>query len=315
MSVSVFVISFFLFPFKERDMNEMNNEQKTVITVTAPAAIVPQTYEMASTSYGAAASPKVTFQPVSDDIITQIMGYVSLGLPALNVDRSKTASSIYRWHTWISRMNEWMKQNVNVYPKFMELPPVQVPASLHFLETIKGDSLKTANAATAPLGPLFPIEKNTLIHALRKGVENSSPNYEHGANDVKTFSRLIHDMDRLATFAIQPQNRSVSNSMTILPDDVVPKQRIVSDVILPVPALGRIGNVVENFKRGPFRRMENVPFWMWVMALMVIIYFFNKSGEDGFPSSSSYFEPSATTLTGGTSQIDKILSISDFTLP
>jgi len=286
----------------------------TTITITPPAGFAQELRH--SQQEQSTAQPKVVFEPVNDTIITQIIGYVSLGLAELGTDPNSSPALLYKWHIWLLRMNSWMKRNRKVYPRFMNLPAVKVPATLYYLETIKEQSAKIANATLAPLGPLSPIDMNTLTNALRKGMEGcNDAEKEHNLTELAGF---VKDVNKLATFAIEPHRQETSS---LSPVSLVLPQRdvaqlantntaVTTDVVYPLPPLGRI---VESFTgSGGSRRnvFSNVPIWCWVAALMIIMYIFVSPAKE-----ESYGQQDSFMRGGSAQEFNKIISISDFNIP
>jgi hypothetical protein len=267
-------------------------------------AIITVTPATSFTANSAPASSRTTFEPVTDAIISQIMGYVSLGIGELGIDRATVPAYVYRWHTWLKRMNDWMRKNRKIYPRMLQMPSIVVPANLYFLESFASQEEKTANVEIAPLGPLPPIEFNTFAHALRKGVDRCS---EGGVDDKLQFLRLLRDVNKLATFAIEVNNR------------LVPRQ---SAGLKPL--------ILENFSNangnGGKGILSSIPLWMWVMVLMLILFLLVKpNGIAGLGSAGNRIEyamvaPSAAATSafqGGKAHhsLNKIISISDFNVP
>jgi hypothetical protein len=307
----------------------------TTVTVSTPIQ-----QERVNQENTVATLTNVTFEPVNETIITRIMGYVSLGLPTIGVNQELTSGMIYRWHTWLSRMNNWMKRNRSVYPRLMQLPDVKIPASLYFLESIPSQNLKTANATNASLGPLSPIEMNTFLHALKKGTENCNAQHSENEYNQETFTKFILDVDKLATFAIEPHYRFPQNTLVIPKSDAridyvdyvlsTDADTTTSILSYPLPPLTKlIENFVSKAKKIQKPILSLLPLWFWVLALMFIIYVYvkpNKNNEFnrnqfGTNNNLDQIISSAASLTGGNgcnghaTELNKILSISDFHIP
>jgi len=274
------------------------------------ATLDPSVVQSAVT--GSTSTPKMTFSPVSSAVLNEIMGYISLGLTDLSIDAKNVPILMYKWHTWLNRMNTWMKENEKIYPKFLTLPQVSVPANLYFMSGIpmSNVSKQTAEAKIAPLGPLLPTEINTMLKALQKGVDTCGKTFEGTSHKTKNLSSFLLDMNRIAVYAIQPQKGNLSSSMVIAPDNQTGNITLVpgkitdvgnsrNDIVLPIPQVGvtKISSLdddyeydeelVETFapQRGraftaPYtvqRRDKskfNLPIWLWVTLLMVIFYYF-----------------------------------------
>ena len=88
----------------------------TYIRIDPPAAIPTQVPTKPK------AKPTVTFKPASKAIITKILGHVALGLADLTIDDSQVPILLYKWSTFMYRMNDWMKASEKDYPKFLQMP-------------------------------------------------------------------------------------------------------------------------------------------------------------------------------------------------
>lgn len=264
---------------------------------------------------GSPVTPKTTFSPVSPAVLNEIMGYISLGLGEISIDPKQIPILLYKWHTWLNRMNKWMKDNEKVYPKYLTLPQVSVPANLYFMSTIplEGDSSskQLTEASIAPLGPLLPTEINTMLKALQKGIRTCGDNFDRESRTKKSLSSFLLDINKIAVYAIQPQNAKLASSMTITPDAdgeriiLVPGQKPdpkrTSEIVLPMPPVGvtrmvqnppqvlpvptqKIPTLIETFEpshgyrfaRIRKNKVSNLPMWIWVAILMIILYYFVK---------------------------------------
>jgi hypothetical protein len=277
----------------------------TLIRVQPPAAPPSYIGPDTTSSYGAIPSiaRNVTFEPLSASIITEMIGFATLGLSELGVTDAFVAANIYKWHTWLLRMNEWLKENRKVYPQFMKLPAVQVPANLYFLGTVRPDDhdAQLAKAATAPLGPLLPADKNTLINAMTKGIKSSGKDEETISNTVRDFTQFVRDLNRIATYAIEP-HKDVNyfiepgpKSAVLVKDTLVspPVADLGHPVVLPPVVKHRaisakaFGDKIESFMPHSFKRKMSkssfkvVPVWFWMILLALILYYLMRNNEAG----------------------------------
>jgi hypothetical protein len=261
-----------------------------------------------STPTGSTVVPsRVTFAPVSDAVISEIMSYVSLGLPEMGVAPDAIPSLIFKWHTWLSRMNKWMKEND--YIQILERPPVKVSANLYFLSNIPPNdySSQAANAMTASLGPLLPVEQNTFGRSLQRGIAMRNTTNSKGSNDYVAFLTVVN---RLAIHAVQTKSHVTRNSEVPLIEPSVTKSAPKQNI--------RNGN------------RKGLPVWIWIVVLLLacVYVFVSRSPTRSHstpPSSSSPSSPSfilGPMVGGGTSlpeqiqrTFDPVISISDFSLP
>lgn len=266
---------------------------------------------------------RVTFQPVASPILSEIIGYTGLGLADMGLSGPGVAAMLFKWHTWLTRMNDWMLANQKLYPKLIDMPDVKIPSNLYFLGTVGPDDWKKQieSAITTSLGPLLPADKNTLVNAFARGVRRShSPNggdTSESMNLVNTYGKFIRDVNKLASYAVSPQKNPLAT---------ITKQL----EMIPLPPV--VKHVVETFTTSPFADdernrksgnfgLKDVPLWVWVVAVAAILYYFNKNASS---SSASYISSggSATRnipkitqwskLIGGSG---KVLDISDFSVP
>ena len=314
----------------------------TSVKITVPAGIPTSGAESlfpssAQATAAAPSTPKVTFAPVNDALITQIMGYVSLGLTELGLDASNAPNLIYKWHSWLSRMNDWMKKNKEIYPRYLDAAPVKLSADLYFMSNIPAESEKIISTARiAPLGPLLPMDKNTMVRALQKGLLTCVNSSEVQAKTSEDLLSFVEHVNKIAVYAIQPQNHSVGTSMLVAPSVDVMTGSVQSDAVVPLPALGKLSkqnvaavvpvvrqqgdDVIESFGNTAFRRRslsKNMfMMWFWIIVLMMIIYFFVK--RSGSLSSEpvtqiEQFGPMGP-IRGGSWNTYQPKSISDFAL-
>ena len=140
---------------------------------------------------------KTAFRPVNSATLLEIVGYVTAGLSDLGVPENEAAITIYKWHTWLRRMNSWMARNESRYLAIVKLSDSQrdVPKSEHFLGTFVSPASQVNNAETAPLGPLLPGDKGTLLNALIRGISKVP---EAGKRTETALIRFIEDVDKLA---------------------------------------------------------------------------------------------------------------------
>ena len=319
-----------------------SQKTKVMVSTQLPASSFAQPFEtdpyFVQSSLTGSPDQQMTFAPVSDAVITEIMGYVSLGLSEIGMDPETVPMKLYNWHTWLSRMNKWMKNNEKVYAKYLTLPPVKVSADLYFMsETINPTRAGGRAANTAPLGPLFPTEKNTMIKALQKGLETCSANdnYQTAAQKRTNFTSFLNDVNKLAVYAIQPHRSDgkVSN-MVLMPqgkgvrltDTGISVPAALAKKRLPdeIPHLNE-GELIENFGRRVYHRprstslLSSLPLWMWVVILMVVIYMFvgtkdvmlGKSGSEA----SFVLGPMMARGSFPMRSFAPVISISDMTPP
>lgn len=308
-----------------------------------PAATVDNTMKEKSASLN---NVKVTFAPVSSNVLTEIMGLVSIGLSKLGADSEATPILIYKWSTWLNRMNSWMKKNQAMYTKENVVPHVTLTGSLHFLGNYPPNDYATQmkNAGTTPLGPLLPGDINTLLNALRKsaglcpGLEGSSENmFDEGRSlKIGNYINFIKDVNRIAVFAIT-ENSSESFTQEIFTRSTVKgpikhKANIMSVPLSPATGFTPFSSIAEHFEGNDDAEIEHfegnnengngvtskifgidlgfnlkkIPVWAWVLILMIIFYFFNKH--------SSSTNTLGTMFGGGCgcTEPEKILDISAF---
>ena len=164
---------------------------------TPSTDIVPQRYsDEVLTS--AQAVPTTTFAPVNDLVLNQISSYVTLGVGRLqSAPKGKVLSSLlFKWSTWLSRMNDWLKENPK-YPSLLLLPPVQLPRNLTFLPGAGPEAL-FAQSWTASLAPLPSEEVNILVNAVVKGAEACDKTFDQTSRDIVNFKKFIMDVNKIA---------------------------------------------------------------------------------------------------------------------
>lgn len=317
----------------------------TIVSLTPPASVpltqqtttFPSSYDdgreyatmdlniVQSETIGSTAQPKVTFSPVSEAVLTEIMGYVSLGLNEIGINSEAIPTMIFKWHTWLKRMNAWMKKNETEYPKFMSLPPVTITANLYFMANISPNDYvqQSAKVAIAPLGPLLPTEKNTLINALKKGISTCGKTYGNASEKENSLTSFVNDLDKLATYAIQPQKESLEANM-LIPIPHVGKTTVnnTSSQILQYGGNEKSDAMYEHFtgiddeyddnsyvKKNYTTNRFKFPIWVWVGLLMCIIYFYVKRGN---MQNLSALGSANGPMIGGSNDFQPILNISDF---
>ncbi|RKO92753.1 hypothetical protein BDK51DRAFT_41472 [Blyttiomyces helicus] len=257
-----------------------------------------------------------TFAPVSDDIITEIMGFVSLGLAQMGSDsasqKKQVSGKLFVWHTWITRMNEWLKAHEKVYPKIIQLPYVTVAPELHFLSHISGKdaSSRVTNAEIAPIGPLFPDELGTLLAAMRKGIDFSGKNHDDILNTTKSFTKFIKDLDKVSSYAIEPQSESGQYTLPELAQDrdILPgktpgtfflgKNPITFSQKHKSSAASLKTRLIEKFKGhvSHIRAKSHWTMWIWIVFAMILVYFFYWRGDGVESEKPGHL---MNTLTGG----------------
>jgi len=275
----------------------------TIVTVKAPAVLPSTAYHDnsltgISSTAAAPAKPQTTFAPVSDKTISDIMSYVSLGLGDLQINEEAIPGMLYKWHTWLKRMNDWMKDNIDVYPKYLTLPAVRISADLYFLADPNYKE-QLQQAKTAVLGPLLPSDLNTMQHALQKGLSTCAK-----ATDIDLV-KFLTDVNKIAVYAIQPQTQNwkdaveKSTTTSTLSNGIVSNYKIIPEVGKTVVKTTNPiflqslapGNIVEKFgsydDTSPLRGNTSHParskylLWLWVGVLMAILYFFVKRASAG----------------------------------
>lgn len=292
----------------------------TVVRVSPHASMVNQTLALPASinevsQTASVVQRGVTFQPVPDSVINEIIGYVTLGLNKIGTRQSNTPDTIYKWHIWLKRMNEWMKENKDVYPKLMLNPTFKLPASLYFLAEISLMEIqeKTNNASTAPLGPLLPSDINTFINALKKGLSGSADesNSLLNSNDTTqqstSYVKFVENVNKIAYYAIGPQTLAVEKAASSGMSgsgatSIYDIPTLIPPVVQHQTSFTRI---IESFKDVQ-ETTKNIPKWLWISILLVILYVYFKN------SSTS----SSLVMSGGSSNVGNVLyNISDFVIP
>ncbi len=293
----------------------------TLIRVEPPVAsrnskIIPAT-SFSDGSVASLSQTKLTFSPVTSEVISEIIGYATLGLSDVANSETRIPSQLYKWHTWLIRMNNWMTANKSLYPHVMEVPKVSIPADLYFMSDITTKSSVSdvvANAATAPLGPLLPADHNTLLNALSKGLQKCTQdgmaamgNTTDLRSKKRNFVAFVRDVNKIAFYAIQPENDGANSAMTIPISSITDES--LSIMPLPPSVKNTFSTAIEHFnlnndKRGLFSK---IPMWAWVAILMAVVYFFIKENK------TVSYEPSAPSwnAVGGA----RVFDISDFHPP
>lgn len=243
--------------------------------------------------------PKVTFQPVEESVINEIMGFVTLGLNDLNISEQFTPGLIYKWHIWLSRMNKWMKDNRQLYPKLLTLPDLTVPANLHFLSTIPAtDSMQkqVELASTASLGPLLPADKGSLLNALSKGIDQIGSNHEQFIYKQNMYGKFIKDVNKIAMYAIEPLKTENNIKLPTVSTTTLPS--VIKQIVETFSGNGTTLSADDNENNDVSLSsyIKSIPVWVWVAVLGIIFYLMNKSSHN------------STQYGGG----NKIRSISDF---
>lgn len=151
---------------------------------------------------------KTAFRPVSPATLLEIMGYVTAGLSDMGVSDDEAAVRIYTWHTWLRRMNAWMRTNETRYLEIMRLPEptASLPKNEFFLGAFGTLTSQSNNAETAALGPLLPGDKGTFTNALAKGVAKTAG---AGKRTEKALTQFVQDVDKLAAYLAPSSNVSV----------------------------------------------------------------------------------------------------------
>lgn len=240
----------------------------------------------------ASSSSRITFMPVSTKILYEIIGYITLGLSEMSLTQESIPFLLFKWSTWLTRMNKWMTDNAKIYPKYMELPDAKVSANLYFLGNVKPTDTATIlfNASTASLGPLFPQDINTILHALNKGIEKNSLNYQTNQELQQTFTQFINDVQKLSLYAINTETSHRIKTIPAKTDNlpiVVPIPHMGKDDVISKPSL----KLIEKFTDTMGLSQDNwdkclewknsIPMWAYVAILVIIIYYFtNKSSSD-----------------------------------
>ncbi len=148
---------------------------------------------------------KTAFRAVNAGTLLEIMGYTTAGLSDMGVSEDETAMIVYKWHTWLRRMNAYMRDNEAQYLEIMRQndPDTTLPKTEYFLGGFSSLTAQSNNAETAPLGPLLPGDKGTFINALSKGAEKTTG---AGKRVAKALTQFLQDMDKLATH-LAPSSR------------------------------------------------------------------------------------------------------------
>ncbi len=151
---------------------------------------------------------KTSFRPVNAGTLLEIMGYTTAGLSDIGVSDDEVAIRIFIWHTWLRRMNSWMRDNEAQYLAIMRLADSEtaIPKNEYFLGGVSSLTAQSNTAETAALGPLLPGDKGTFINALGKGAAKTDG---AGKAVAKTLTRFLQDVDKVATH-LAPSNRSTS---------------------------------------------------------------------------------------------------------
>jgi hypothetical protein len=226
----------------------------------------------------APAVEKTTFQPVNDTVIQEIIGLAALGIGELGGTEGKDIPAhLYKWHTWLHRMNTWMKRNKAAYPKQLGMRDVHIPAHLYFLGTVSLDDVdrQVALSRKTPLGPLLPADKNTFLNAIKKGSSHCQN------SNAKDFISFVNDVDKISISATGDKSRTDSFNELYLEDDLSQEKYAEMNPALEDPIKRtrsrkpRVIRTIETFAG----KAKLIPLWGWVLILVTLFYFVNKKGS------------------------------------
>ena len=151
------------------------------------------------------------FQPIDGHVLAEIFGYVSLGLSDnATVPAFEIPWLVYKWHTFASRMNQFLADRKNQVVQYLAQPPPQIPADLYFLSNTSPSQRlnQLVNASTAPLGPLLPSDSNTLLNALQKGLQKCALNNDPGTSPrMQQLIAYMQQLCKLAFYAVEPRRQ------------------------------------------------------------------------------------------------------------
>ena len=187
---------------------------------------------------------KTTFRPVNPGTLLELMGYVTAGLPDLGVPEGDVAIYIYKWHTWLRRMNAWMRENEAFYPKLLDLPQgdgSELSKKDYFLGSMSSLIEQASKADSAKLGPLLPGDRNTLINALARGVHKTPG---AGKQTERSLTQFIVDVDRIATHLVT--GSAVSGNSTKSTTDLLATTPLPAYTVLPTTSVVMPSNPTVN---------------------------------------------------------------------
>lgn len=256
---------------------------------------------------GMLSETKTTFRPVNAGTLLEIMGYITAGLPDLGVSEGEVATLIYKWHTWLRRMNDWMRSNESRYVSILQMEDSAQALSKedHYLGGFGSLSAQAANAESAPLGPLLPGDKGTLLNALVRGV-GKTPGA--GKRTERALTQFIKDVDRLAAH-LAPGSRlvlpaspptvqvkqvplpttlpAVPVGLVQFPSNPVPfptatlPTATTSSMFVTAPKMETHSKSIEvktiaNTIKDLIERFKRLPRWVHVLVLMTVLLYVVK---------------------------------------
>ena len=86
---------------------------------------------------------------------------------------------------------------------------MKVPGNLYFLgDVAPGDDFGIlANAKSTPLGPLLPVDQNTLLNALQKGLAKNTSIDKKEVEDLITYTKHVFKLSQFAINTSVPKQK------------------------------------------------------------------------------------------------------------